>query len=177
MKILSYDWNNFISTSDINAICSDVEMSINNGRFFQNSPRYQTNFNVFQLTDSHWMKLKMSFIMSVFMYLEKEVRIKNIQSWSYMTSLKYPEARERLWHNHKHDSTTESMSGVFYLKVPVMDEDCGTEFAPNGPEKSERHWEKPKVGQWIVYPSEYWHRPGILKSEENRFIVAADLHF
>ena len=110
------------------------------------------------------------------MYLEKEVQIKNIQAWSFMT--KAPgEDRDKLWHHHWHDKNTKSISGVYYVYLPEANDDCGTEFAPKGPEDQTRHMEPPFLGGWIIYESKEWHRPGILKSEEPRFIVAADMMY
>ena len=85
-----YDWSNLLKEQDINGMCRDVENGIKAGKFWHNSPKYQTNWNVFQdFTD-----LKMSFIWSCFRFLGREVQIKNIQSWSFMTSLKNEEDRE-----------------------------------------------------------------------------------
>jgi hypothetical protein len=35
----------------------------------------------------------------------------------------------------------------------------------------------PKEGEWVIYNSKEWHRPGELLSDKDRFIVAADLQF
>ena len=177
MNINRYNWNELITEQDRNNICADVKSSIDAGQFWTNSPKYQTNFNVFSIPKTHWMKLKMSFIMSAFMYLDKEVQIKQIQAWSYMTSLQHPEDRDKLWHHHWHDQSVNSVSGVYYVKLPVEADDTGTEFAPDGPEEKARHMEPPFPGGWIIYDSKEWHRPGILKSEEPRFIVAADMMY
>ena len=40
-------------------------------------------------------------IMSCFMYAEKELKIKNVQSWSYQTSLKFAEDRNNPRHQQK----------------------------------------------------------------------------
>jgi hypothetical protein len=29
----------------------------------------------------------------------------------------------------------------------------------------------------MIYPGKIWHRPGVLQSEDDRFIVAADMEF
>ena len=176
MNIKKYDWNYLITQRDRDMVCEDVKQAINDGKFWTNSPKFQTNFNVFGLQSPHWMKLKMSFIMSCFMFLEKEVQIKAIQAWSFMTKLP-GEDREQLWHHHWHDISVNSISGVYYVHLPEADDDCGTEFAPNGPEDKLRHMEPPLLGGWIIYESKEWHRPGKLKSEDSRFIVAADLTY
>ena len=105
MNIKKYDWNYLITQKDRDMVCEDVKQAINDGKFWTNSPKFQTNFNVFGFQSPHWMKLKMSFIMSCFMFLEKEVQIKAIQAWSFMTKLP-GEDREKLWHHHWHDIST-----------------------------------------------------------------------
>ena len=70
------------------------------------------------------------------------------------------------------------MSGIFYIELPeenLNDLECGTEFAPEGTKNSKRFWVPPLIGHWVIYPAELFHRPGILKSEKERIVVAADL--
>lgn len=172
-----YDWNHHISDTDREHMCADVSNLIQQGKYFTNSPRYQTNVNIFGQPGVHWMKLKMSFVMSCFMYAERELKIKNVQSWSYQTSLKYAEERDTLWHHHHHNKEVESLSGVYYVKLPELSDECGTEFALDGPTENSRHMEPPRIGQWVIYPSNYWHRPGVLKSKLDRYIVAADMWY
>ena len=172
-----YDWNKLITAEDREMVCKDVDQLIKDGKYFTNSPKYQTNINVMGLQSAHWMKIKMSFVTSCFMYAEKELKIKNVQSWSYQTSLNYEEPRDNLWHHHQHNKEVQSLSGVYYVHLPEVLDECGTEFAIDGPEEKARHMEPPRIGQWVIYPSNYWHRPGILKSKENRYIVAADLWY
>ena len=59
----------------------------------------------------------------------------------------------------------------------IGDEECGTEFAPEGLQSNQRFFCPPFVGRWVIYPAEWMHRPGLLKSEDTRMIVAADLGF
>ena len=111
-----YDWNNLIDEAQRTKMCNVVDMGIRAGKFWHNSPKYQTNWNVFQdFTD-----LKMSFIWSAFKYLDKEVQIKNVQSWSFQTSLKHVEDRDTLWHHHNHNPETKTVSGVYYMHLPGL---------------------------------------------------------
>ena len=90
------------------------------------------------------------------------------------------ENRDTLWHNHDHDKSTMTVSGVYYMHIPddVKDlEMAGTELAPAGVEAEGRYFAPWKTGHWMIYPGKIWHRPGILQSTQNRFIVAADLEF
>jgi hypothetical protein len=172
-----YDFNNLIKQKDRRAMTEDVSSLIASGHYWKNSPKYQTDVQIFGAPGEHWMKLKMSFVWACFAFIGREVQIKNVQSWSFMTSNKYPEPRDKLWHHHHHDKSVESVSGVYYVKVPVKNKKCGTEFAPDGPENPSRIMLPPKEGYWVIYNSKEWHRPGELLSDKDRFIVAADMMF
>tara|TARA_B100000085_G_scaffold262929_1_gene268569 strand:- start:3705 stop:4238 length:534 start_codon:yes stop_codon:yes gene_type:complete len=171
-----YDWNSLIDEKHRDRMRNDIEMGIRAGKFWHNSPKYQTNWNVFQdFTD-----LKMAFIWSAFRYLGKEVQIKNVQSWAFQTSLKHAEDRDTLWHHHNHNPATKTVSGVFYLHLPedVKDlEKAGTELAPNSPEGEGNFFVPWKTGHWMIYPGAVWHRPGVVQSLNDRYIVAADMEF
>jgi hypothetical protein len=70
------------------------------------------------------------------------------------------------------------MSGILYLHIPddVQDLDtCGTEIAPNGPDGDGKFFVRPREHTWFIYPSETWHRPGIVQSNKYRFVLAADI--
>ena len=54
-----YDWNKLITAEDREMVCKDVDQLIKDGKYFTNSPKYQTNINVMGLQSSHWMKIKM----------------------------------------------------------------------------------------------------------------------
>ena len=112
--------------------------------------------------------------------MNREVQIKNVQSWSFQTSLKTAEDRDILWHHHNHNPETTTVSGVYYLQIPDDVKDlntAGTELAPNGVENEGKYITPFKTGHWMIYPGKIWHRPGILQSDNNRYIVAADLEF
>jgi|TARA_B110000977_G_scaffold133153_1_gene169570 hypothetical protein len=175
-----YDWDSLIDANSRQRMVETVDEIIASGNYFTNSPRFQTKQNVFGLPTSDWINLKMSFIWSCFAFMNREVQIKNIQSWSFQTSLKTAENRDILWHHHNHNSETTTVSGVYYLRIPndVDDLDtAGTELAPNGVEGEGKYITPFKTGHWMIYPGKIWHRPGILQSEKNRYIVAADLEF
>ena len=56
-------------------------------------------------------------------------------------------------------------------------ETAGTELAPNGVEGEGKIITTWKTGHWMIYPGKVWHRPGVVQSMEDRYIVAADLEF
>ena len=71
------------------------------------------------------------------------------------------------------------MSGVFYLH-PFEDvkdlEKAGTELAPIVL-KVKVTFVPWKTGHWMIYPGAVWHRPGVVQSLNDRYIVAADMEF
>lgn len=176
-----YDWSNLITEEDRKLLVDDIFTLIDRGQYWENSPKFQTNINIFGHKGEHWSKLKMSFIWSVFAYLGKEVQIKKVGSWGVQTSLKLVEAPEKLWHHHA-VSENETISGVFYLQLPddVNDlEKAGTEMAPEGPlaEDNTKFFADWRTANWMIYPGKIYHRPGVLQSFSDRFVVAADLDF
>jgi len=177
-----FDFTSTINADDDRNACNIIKHIIDSGNYYTNSPKYQTKENIFNRTESVWLKYRMSFLFSVFMYLGREVKVFNMQAWSFMTNLEGAEDRNNLWHHHWHpkDSNSRMMSGIWYLEIPddVVNYDlCGTEIAPNGPTHQDTFYVKPKEGSWLIYPSNYWHRPGIVQSNQYRFILAADVEY
>ena len=174
-----YDWTQLIKDKERERLVNDITLGIKAGKFWHNSPKYQTNWNVFATPSQDWVNLKMSFIWSCFAFLNKEVSIKQIQSWHF--KLVCPgEDRDKLWHHHNHNTATETVSGVYYLHLPddvTSYETAGTELAPNGVEGEGKFITEWKTGHWMIYPGKIWHRPGILQSTKNLYIVAADMEF
>jgi len=180
--VKKFDFSSVITDYDNNQAVSVIRKIIADGNYFKNSPPYQTKENLFARPESVWLKYRMSFLFSVFMYLGREVRVSNMMAWSYMTNLETHEDRDKLWHEHWHPSHPDAkmMSGIFYLHIPedVKDRDyCGTEMAPNGPESANKFFVKPTDFAWTVYPSNLYHRPGIPQSNNYRFVLAVDVEY
>jgi hypothetical protein len=176
---VKYDFSSVIKEQDCEAAKRIIKQIIESGNYFENSPKFQTKENIFNRSEDVWLKFRMSFMFAAFMYLGREVKITNLQSWSFITSLNHPEDREKLWHNHQFQGA-KTVSGIFYLHIPgdVDNYDtCGTEFAPNGLEDSERVFVKPTPYSWLIYPGKIWHRPGIVQSFQDRYVIAADMEF
>jgi hypothetical protein len=177
-----FDFSSIITEQDNQEACEIIKKIIADGNYFTNSPKFQTKENIFARTEPIWVKYRMSFLMSVFLYLGQEVKVSNMMAWSFMTNLEGAENREKLWHNHWHPQNLNSkmMSGVFYLHIPkdVKDRDyCGTEMAPNGVEGDDKFFVRPTDGNWLIYPSDQWHRPGIVQSNDYRFVLAVDVEY
>jgi hypothetical protein len=177
-----FDFSSIITEQNNQEACNIIKQIVADGNYFTNSPKFQTKENIFARKEPLWVKYRMSFLMSVFMYLGREVKVGNMMAWSYMTNLEGAEDREKLWHNHWHpqNPNAKMLSGIFYLHIPedVKDRDyCGTEMAPNGPENDGKFFVRPTDGNWLVYPSDKWHRPGIVQSNRYRFILAVDVEY
>ena len=177
-----FDFSSLITKEDDLQTCGIIQSIIADGNYFTNSPKFQTKENLFGRTEDVWLKYRMSFLFGVFLYLGREVKVSNMMAWSYMTNLETHEDRDTLWHHHWNPSDPQNkvMSGIWYLHIPedVKDKDyCGTEIAPNGPEKDDKYFISPTDGHWLIYPSDQWHRPGIPQSSKYRFILAADVQY
>jgi hypothetical protein len=174
-----YDYSSLISATENESAISIIKGIIDSGNYFTNSPPYQTKENLFARPEAVWLKYRMSFLTSVFLYLGNEHKVSNMMAWSFMTNIATQEDRDTYWHHHdKHSG--KSLSGIMYLHIPsdVADFDtCGTEIAPNGPASPDKFFIRPSYYTWLIYPSETWHRPGIAQSEQYRFILAADIDY
>lgn len=177
-----FDFSSLITKEDDKQACEIIQQIIADGNYFTNSPRFQTKENLFSRKEDVWLKYRMSFLFSVFMYIGREVKVGNMMAWSYMTNTKTHENRDKLWHHHWHPTNSDAkmISGIWYLHIPedVKDRDyCGTEMAPNGLEDPERYFVTPTQSNWLIYPSDKWHRPGIPQSNKYRFIIAVDVEY
>jgi hypothetical protein len=177
-----FDFSSVITEQDNQTACGIIRDIVASGNYFTNSPKFQTKENIFSRQEAVWLKYRMSFLFSVFMYLGREVKVSNMMAWSYMTNLEGAENRDNLWHNHWHpqNPNAKMMSGIFYLHIPkdVKDRDyCGTEMAPNGVDNDGKFFIRPTDGNWLIYPGDQWHRPGIVQSHNYRFILAVDVEY
>lgn len=178
--IETYDFSKLITAEDNQEIMRVSKEIIDSGLYFANSPKYQTKENLFGRQEPVWLKMRQSFIYSCFMFLGKEVRIKGINSWVFMTKHSDEGDRDQLWHQHHYDLEHGKISGIWYVHIPkdvTNPELTGTEFAADGFDRSNTIFVKPKEFTWHVYPSKMWHRPGITDSDEHRFVFAADMEY
>lgn len=177
--VKSYDYSSFITAADIDSAIVDINKIIDNGNYFTNSPRYQTKENIFALQSEHWLKFRMTFLTSVFMYLGQERKVGNMMAWCFKTNRSTEENRDSYWHHHNKHSG-QSMSGIMYLRIPddVTDlSTSGTEMAPLGPDGDGKFYAGPNDRTWNIYPSQTWHRPGPVQSEQWRYVLAVDIDY
>ena len=171
----TYDWNQLITQEDRMAVLQDIKAIVDQGDWYENSPKYQTKIDVFSIKKPHWSKLRMSFFWSCFAYLGHEVSIAHLKCGGMRTSSKWAVVRDHLWHDHAwYYNEMSKLSGVFtcITQENIGDNECGTEFAPK--DYRDKVLLSPCWTMGCIFAS-WLHRPGILKSEEERFIVAADL--
>ena len=177
--VRTYDYSSFITKADIQSAINDIDTIIDSGNYFTNSPRYQTKENIFALQGEHWLKFRMTFLTSVFAYHGRELRVQNMMAWSFKTNRSTEEDRNKYWHHHNKHSG-QSMSGIMYLSIPDDVSDlstCGTEIAPLGPEGDGKFFAGPNDRTWNIYPSQTWHRPGPVQSDNWRYVLSADIDY
>lgn len=178
-----YDWSSLINQKDMDQLTTVVKQIIDSGNYFKNSPKFQTQENLFARNEQVFLKMRQSFIYSVFQFLGGEVKIKNMMAWCFMTSQNEVEDRDDHWHTHHlgdNNGTTDSISGIWYADIPksITNQDtAGTEFCMDWPTKNDTFYLKPKELTWVIYPSKIWHRPGIIDSNDYRFVFAADMEY
>jgi len=170
-----YNWTSLIDANARQRMVQDIDYLISQGKYWKNSPPYQTDVNVFGINGPEWNNLKMSFIWSCFAYMGQERQIKSIKSWGYKTNLDTQEDRDTYWHQHIRENNIV-VSGVYYVELPegCNLETSGTELAHTTPEGA-TEYVPAREGHWLIFPGKTWHRPGILETDNWRYIVAADM--
>lgn len=172
--VKTYNYSSLISDQDCTDAIACIKGIVDAGNYFKNSPPYQTQENIFARPEPIWLKYRMTFLTSVFLYLGSEHKVANMMAWGYMTNKSTQPDRQILWHHHnKHGM--QGLSGILYLHVP--DGCTGTEMAPNGPNGADNFVTEPIKHTWYIYPSEIWHRPGVNTSEDFRYVLAADIGY
>ena len=175
--VKSFDYSSVITEKDRLQAIDTIDYIISSGNYFKNSPPYQTQENLFGRSEACWLKYRMTFLSSVFFYLGQEARVSDMMAWCFKTNLSTVEDREKYWHHH-HKHGAQGMSGILYLHIPDDVKDlstCGTEMAPEGPQSPNKFYVGPNKFTWNMYPSDVWHRPGIVQSDKYRYVLAADV--
>ena len=81
----TYDWNQLITQEDRMAVLQDIKAIVDQGDWYENSPKYQTKIDVFSIKKPHW-SAKYE-LLGCFAYLGLEVSVPP-KSWGMMTSSK-----------------------------------------------------------------------------------------
>ena len=83
----------------MNVLVNDITLGIKAGKFWHNSPKYQTNWNVFA-TSQDWVNPKNEFYPVRFAFPNKEVSIKQpFRQKKKKKLVCLGEDRDKLWHH------------------------------------------------------------------------------
>jgi hypothetical protein len=171
--IEKYNFKNFINLKDQDNCINLIDNLFQTDNWHKESPNFQTYSNLFYYEEL--FKFKTSFLFSCFMYLNKNLTIKEIKCWCYMNHRdNYKrQDRENLWHSH----LPYNLSGLYYLRNPNKffgkhSSSSGTEFLDSDIKNI-----IPEDFCWFIYPSNLVHRPGLIKSNKRRYVLAADVLF
>ena len=63
-----FDFSSLITKEHDHKTCEVIQQIVADGNYFVNSPKFQTRENLFARTEDIWLKYRMSFLFSVFMY-------------------------------------------------------------------------------------------------------------
>jgi len=194
LNIQEFDFSSFLTDEDNRVACSIIDHLIDVKDLWQrDAPKYQTHSILFDYAPASYemMRIRLSYLVSCYSFLGKEVGFRDIISWGLRFSSETPletgqdlddidlSTRDHQWHQHT-VATIPWCSGVYYAHIPE-DYDIsisGTEFADCDPNKNPdaiKFQIHPKPFTWYIWQSEYWHRPCAGQSNSNRYIISADL--
>lgn len=119
-------------------------------------------------------KLKESFLACCISYLEQvgqsSIQHAHSRAWFFKTWADLNQKND--FHNH----TPATLSGVFYLKGTDHEYASGTVFEnPNYTNIQDRVVSfDPKIGSWLIFPGNIYHKNDNIKSNIPRYVIAAD---
>lgn len=181
--IKQYSYKNLFNNIDKNYIVNYLE-----NNFFEcdklncTAPGYQTTYqiNLFDILDPQFIKLKQTFIESVYDYtnqlhIKERIRLQNYSSfcWCYL-NWKNSDRSHQPFHIHN-ESNPESMTGIFYLKLPKRRKNINfeTEFYLGC-----NKFNLPSIeSSWFIFPSNFGHIPGKQEIDQKRYVISADIYF
>lgn len=183
IKLIKVDCREKFTEEELQSMMSFIDNEISYGRYNKTKdyPKYQTEANAF--LNPVFEKFKDIFYRSCYAYIKNiegftkfknATKIVSSQCWGYRSDININSNDLRgPWHNH-HPAL---LSGVFYLKLPKDDNNCGTEF------QDPLATVKGLISTQIIYPQEHFliifpgwlfHRSILSKSSNNRYVLAAD---
>ena len=183
LKLIKIDCRDKFTSDELKSMMSFIDNEISYGRYLMDKdyPKYQTFANAFLFPE--FSKFKNIFYRACYAYIkniEGFTKYKNLtkiissQCWGYRSDIHSNSPTLRgPWHNHN----PSLLSGVFYLKLPKDDNNCGTEFQdPLAPMKGAVHTNTiyPQELFLILFPGWLLHRSVLSNSEDYRYVLAAD---
>jgi hypothetical protein len=179
-KIIQFDVSEVIThevRSDLVAqIDSLCEITTENGPIdTKANPSIQSKTFLFdEGSPECFKKLKETFLVCCNNYLEQvgqsSIQYVHSRAWFFKTWADLKQKND--FHNH----VPAVLSGVFYLKGADHDRASGTIFEnPNYTNIQDRVASfEPKIGSWIIFPGNIYHKNDDIKSNIPRYVVAAD---
>lgn len=180
VNVYGFDCLNFVDNSYVKVLTDLIDEEIEQGYFCDNDPKYQTQRNLF--LDERASLIKDLFVRSVYTYIENskdtfseflDIKITDSRGWGFRSNKDSNTSIKGPWHNH----VPSPITGVFYLKLPKDDYNCGTEFNnPIGFLKNVTDIAsiKPVPLSWAIFPGWLQHRSVLSSSSEYRYVIAAD---
>lgn len=184
-KVIRANVSGLFNADEINAMITGIDNEIAAGNYYQepyNIPKFQTYSDIFQLPE--FFKLRNTFVEASMCYAHKtptmfrfpaSLIVLNAFAWGYKSNLTLSMGQQRgPYHNH----TPSTLSGIFYLKLPSDDNNCGTAFySPNQSLASmqDEYIMNPVELSWVIFPSWMYHSTVMTMSQQYRYIVAADI--
>jgi hypothetical protein len=188
-QVIRVDVSKTITEDDINTMIVNIDTMCEEKKDLnpvEDAPKYQSKPMLFREGSPQvWKKLQQTFHESCGVYLnsledfckyQKSLQIAGSVAWFYKSWNSLNKDQTNPWHDH----TPAFLSGVFYVKVPNSDAtEGGTEFMD--PRKVEANYARrvhihPMEMTWLIFPSWLNHRSNRCKSEDPRYVIAADLY-
>lgn len=179
-KIIQFDVSDVITEDIRNDLVTQIdnlcEIKTENGPIDLNAnPAIQSKTFLFdEGSPECFAKLKESFLVCCSNYLEQaghtDIRYAHSRAWFFKTWADLNQKND--FHNH-HPAV---LSGVFYLKGTDHKDASGTVFEnPNYTSTQARIASfEPKIGSWIIFPGNIYHKNDDIKSNIPRYVIAAD---
>lgn len=171
--IKKYNYKNILTEEDQDLYIKIIDKIYEGGDYDKNNPGIQTPPYLFDYPE--FFKLRQTFFLSCSSYLNRDVTLNlhntEVKCWCHM-NYRYKQQRDDI-ENYWHDHNPTEISGIYYLKTPktgLTQFKTGTEFL----DKSIGYI-SPENFSWFIFPSHLIHRPGLIKSNQKRYVIAATL--
>lgn len=163
--VSKYNYSDIITKKDQRIAIDFVDNLIKNECWYKSHPPFQTFADLYKYKE--FKIFYSTFLNSCLKYLNiNNVSNYKVLMWVFRDNRfnNKQKNQEELWHEHSRGNMNK-ISGVYYLRN-LRNE--GTEF-------KNYKISKPEPYTWYIYPSHLLHKPPIIKSIRNRYVISADL--
>jgi hypothetical protein len=164
-----FNWSHIINDNSIDKCISIIDKLYLNNRYRKDQPLFQTYDDLF-LFDEFYL-FKKTFIESCQLLLNNNKFNYSTFCFCYMD---YNDNYKLLINNQKwHNHLPNSLVGVMYLKNPeyLIHEYSGTEFADKN--LNSIGFIEPVPYSWHIFSADRMHRPGVIKTNNRRYVLTA----